>query len=55
MNDKNQPDMTKIQLRFLDGPKSDQIFKFSSSTGIIKIGRISKCDIRFDDTALSRI
>lgn len=45
---------SKIQLKFLDGPKTDQVFSFPDSKGTVKIGRMSDCEIRFDDTALSR-
>lgn len=48
--DKNQ----KIQLKFLDGPKTDQTFTFSENSGIIRIGRMTSCDIKFDDNSLSR-
>ena len=45
---------SKIQLKFLDGPKTDQIFTFSENSGIIRIGRMTNCDIKFDDNSLSR-
>ncbi len=44
----------KIQLKFLDGPKTDQTFTFHSGDGTIKVGRMSDCEIRFDDNSLSR-
>ncbi len=60
----------KIQLRFLDGPKSDQTLydfwlrenkktqnhgsTFDKEDRVIRIGRMSDCDIKFDDTSLSR-
>ena len=44
----------KMQLKFLDGPKTDQTFTFSESSGIIRIGRMTNCDIKFDDNSLSR-
>ncbi len=52
----------KIQLKFLDGPKTDQTLYFvhvTSSTfhandGVVKIGRMSDCEVRFDDNSLSR-
>lgn len=43
-----------LQLKFLDGPKTDQTFSFSKSEQSIKIGRMNDCDIKFDDTSLSR-
>lgn len=45
---------SKIQLKFLDGPKIDKIFGFKDSYGTIKIGRMSDCDIKFEDNGLSR-
>jgi hypothetical protein len=45
---------SKIQLKFLDGPKTDQTFTFSENSGIIRIGRMTNCDIKFDDNSLSR-
>ena len=39
----------KIQLKFIDGPKTDQSFVYSSEHKIL-IGRMPSCDIRFDDT-----
>lgn len=44
----------KIQLKFLDGPKTDQTFTYSENAGTIKIGRMTSCDIKFDDNSLSR-
>ncbi len=55
----------RIQLRFLDGPKTDQTLypivfgrtagsTFSTTNGAIKIGRMSDCDIKFEDSGLSR-
>ena len=41
-------------MKFLDGPKTDQSFTFSQASGIIRIGRMSSCDIKFDDNSLSR-
>ena len=45
---------SKIQLKFLDGPKTDQTFTFAENSGIIRIGRMTNCDIKFDDNSLSR-
>jgi len=44
----------KIQIKFLEGPKSDQVFTFFDKNEKIKIGRVSDCDIKFDDSSLSR-
>ncbi len=51
---RGEPPNTKIQLKFLDGPKTDQTFTFSETSGIIRIGRMTNCDIKFDDNSLSR-
>eukprot|EP00347_Sterkiella_histriomuscorum_P020525 403337469 len=52
----NKIDKTsKIQCKFLDGPKTDQTFTFSENSGIIRIGRMTNCDIKFDDSSLSRL
>jgi hypothetical protein len=53
-NQKMEKGNSKIQLKFLDGPKTDQIFTFSENSGIIRIGRMTNCDIKFDDNSLSR-
>ncbi len=45
----------RIILKFLDGPRADENFTFSKNSQIIKAGRNNKCDITFNDTALSRI
>ena len=38
----------KIQLKFIDGPKLDQVFTFNQSEKIL-IGRMPTCSIKFDD------
>lgn len=45
---------SKIQLKFLDGPKIDKIFGFKDTYGTIRIGRLGDCDIKFEDNGLSR-
>lgn len=47
-------ELPKITLKFIDGPKSDQVFQFQSTESPIRIGRQSDCQIRFDDNSLSR-
>lgn len=47
-------DFDRIQLKFIDGPKTDQSFVFSADQKV-HIGRMPSCDIRFDDTQLSRL
>lgn len=44
----------RIQLKFIDGPKTDQSFVFSAEQKVL-IGRMPSCDIRFEDTQLSRL
>ena len=43
-----------IQLKFIDGPKLDQVFTFKSHEKIT-IGRMPSCSIKFDDNQLSRM
>jgi len=38
----------RIQLKFIDGPKLDQVFTFKSDEKIL-IGRMPSCNIKFDD------
>ena len=38
----------KIQLKFIDGPKTDKVFEFDTNSKI-QIGRMPYCDIRFED------
>jgi len=43
-----------ITIKFLDGPKVDQVYRFKSEDKQIKIGRMNDCHIKFDDNNLSR-
>lgn len=45
----------KITFKFLDGPKMDMSYTFTEFDEIIKIGRMSQCQIKFDDNSLSRL
>ena len=45
---------SNLTVRFLDGPKIDQIYSFTPEEGPIQIGRMVDCRIRFDDNSLSR-
>ena len=45
---------SRIQLKFIDGPKLDQSYTFKSSESI-RIGRLPNCNILFDDNQLSRL
>lgn len=47
--------VNKITLKFLDGPKIDMEFTFTEHEKVIKIGRMSQCQIKFDDNSLSRL
>lgn len=47
--------MQKITLKFLDGPKIDNSYTFTEKEKIIMIGRMSQCQIKFDDNSLSRL
>jgi len=44
-----------ITLKFLDGPKVDQMFTYQPGEKTITIGRMAECDIRFEDNSLSRV
>ena len=39
----------------MDGPKIDKQFTFTEHEKVIKIGRMSQCQIKFDDNSLSRL
>ena len=43
-----------IMLKFLDGPKSDEVYTFKTEDKVIKVGRMSDCEIKFDGNSLSR-
>lgn len=45
----------KVTFKFLDGPKIDKSFTFTENDEVIKIGRMSQCQIKFDDNSLSRL
>lgn len=47
--------LQKVTFKFLDGPKIDKSFTFDEKSEIIKIGRMSQCQIKFDDNSLSRL
>ena len=49
-----QGDVTKLTLRFIEGPKTGQSFEYTSRTEVVKIGRMPDCSIKFEDTSLSR-
>jgi hypothetical protein len=43
-----------LNVKFIDGPKIGQSFTFNSEEAEVKIGRLADCQIRFDETGLSR-
>ena len=43
-----------IDLKFVEGPKSDTSFTYKSEQKTITIGRMPDCTIRFTDNSLSR-
>jgi pSer/pThr/pTyr-binding forkhead associated (FHA) protein len=47
-------DESKIDIKFLDGPKIDEKFSFSEHQKEIRIGRMNDCDIKFNSKGLSR-
>jgi hypothetical protein len=49
-----QIDDSMLSLRFIEGPKVDFKSTFAPDEAPIKIGRMSDCQIRFDDNSLSR-
>ena len=53
-NNRSNGTDSKIQLKFIDGPKLDQTYTFKSSEKIT-IGRLPHCSILFDDNQLSRL
>lgn len=44
----------RIQLKFIDGPKTDLAFDFGPEEHVL-IGRMPTCQIKFDDNQLSRL
>jgi len=56
INKENQEDDVKdiLMIKFLDGPKAKEIFKFSPDNGIVKVGRANDCQIKFEGNSLSR-
>jgi hypothetical protein len=47
--DRGNQGFDRIQLKFIDGPKTDESYEFSSEETIL-IGRMPTCQIRFDDS-----
>ncbi|CAG9325073.1 unnamed protein product [Blepharisma stoltei] len=44
----------KISLKFLEGPKQNEVITFTDAEGKILIGRMVDCRIRFEDNSMSR-
>eukprot|EP00831_Metopus_contortus_P082974 TRINITY_DN9094_c0_g1_i2.p2 TRINITY_DN9094_c0_g1~~TRINITY_DN9094_c0_g1_i2.p2 ORF type:complete len:334 (-),score=53.46 TRINITY_DN9094_c0_g1_i2:129-986(-) len=47
-------DKDQLHLKFIDGPRADQKFSFSPKEGPARIGRMSDCEVRFDEPSVSR-
>ncbi|OMJ80099.1 hypothetical protein SteCoe_19747 [Stentor coeruleus] len=45
---------TILKLKFIQGPKADSIYIFTPNESPIKIGRMSDCNIKIEDSGLSR-
>lgn len=45
---------SKVDLKFVDGPKADERYSFFAETQEISIGRMPECSIRFDGNSVSR-
>lgn len=50
----NTPANNAITLKFLDGPKIDQVFTFPKEERLVKIGRMNDCNVKFEGNSLSR-
>eukprot|EP00831_Metopus_contortus_P077021 TRINITY_DN7149_c0_g1_i2.p1 TRINITY_DN7149_c0_g1~~TRINITY_DN7149_c0_g1_i2.p1 ORF type:complete len:370 (-),score=64.05 TRINITY_DN7149_c0_g1_i2:23-1132(-) len=50
----NKLSAEEIQLKFLDGPKIDQMFTFHKNDGVVTVGRMTGCQIKFENFSLSR-
>lgn len=48
------PEDEKIVLKFLEGPKQNEVYTFTREEKFVLIGRMVDCRIRFDDSNLSR-
>ncbi|OMJ81919.1 hypothetical protein SteCoe_17508 [Stentor coeruleus] len=43
-----------LKLKFIEGPKADSIYEFNPDDSPIKIGRMDDCQIKIEDSGLSR-
>lgn len=50
----NSKENENIVLKFLDGPKADEVYTFRPTDKLIRVGRVSDCEIKFDVNTLSR-
>lgn len=56
ITDDTSEEQSKIQIRFLDSPKLDDLSTFSSDEHkMIKIGRMNECDIKLVGKGVSRL
>jgi len=49
LKNKHAQRFEKIQLRFIDGPKTDKVFEYATEQKIT-IGRMPSCTIKFEDS-----
>ena len=45
---------SRLSVKFLDGPRIQESFTFMQNIKEIKIGRMSDCDIKINDSGISR-
>lgn len=43
-----------LTVKFLEGPKSNEVYNFDPDSEVILVGRMMDCKIRFDDSSMSR-
>lgn len=43
-----------LTIKFLEGPKSNEIYNFDPDNEMILVGRMMDCKVRFDDSSMSR-
>jgi pSer/pThr/pTyr-binding forkhead associated (FHA) protein len=44
----------ELGIRFVEGPKANQVYNFTPAESPVRIGRMVDCGVRFDETSLSR-
>jgi pSer/pThr/pTyr-binding forkhead associated (FHA) protein len=45
---------TELGIRFIEGPKANQVYNFTPASSPVRVGRMVDCGVRFDETSLSR-